>query len=221
MNDLSLRNDILDYWREATEGHQTWDPRVIAEAAMLHFKRDQSFCDRFLDAFLLPVVRDIGRDFAQKQRAAARSNVPSPMPRSIAVKSSPAPLMPMPIQRSQPTIESVPLLVDVALVVEPAPSSDRWRRWQEVDPETGQRISLFRMTKRQLLNAADERAKASMSSQRDEALLRLMAGPLKEDDDVAESYWGTRTRQLDTLYSDIEVERTRFHLRSLMQGAAD
>lgn len=221
MNDLSLRNDIKDYWKEATEGKEKYDPTVIADAALLHFKQDRAFCDQFLDAFLMPIIRLIGRDVAHQARNAAIEDRPQPMPRSIAAASSPAPLAPKPTPRDQSLSDPVAVVVNVSLAVDAQPSSDRWRRWQEVDPETGERVSLLSMTKRQLLGAADERAKTSLSSQRSEAMLRLIAGPLKHDDDVAGSYWSKKTKQLDVMFQDIEVERARFHLRSLMQGAAD
>jgi len=220
MNDLSLRNDIKDYLFDAINGKESYDKRLVVESAMTHFRQDQVFCDRFFDAFLRPVIMAIHGDIARKTRSSVLENRPQPTPRSIAAVSHPTPVIP---KAAPARVESSELrheVVAVDVVVDVQPTSNRWREWKEVDPETGIRKSVFKMNKRELLNAADARDAVSMTSMRTSALMRLMAGPLKNDDDLVETYWSSRIRHIDAMYQDIEVERSRFYLRSLMQGAA-
>jgi hypothetical protein len=196
----SVHEQIREWWRERLDGREEVSLPELASEGANHFRADAEFCERYLDETLRETVYLVGVGLLSKQRGAVQ--------RSAAPK------------REQSRLTQVSADQIVARIEDRVPD---WSRWMEHDPVSGRHVSLFSMTKKQALAAAEAREKRADPDLRRAALLRLAAGRLDAGQRI-EEVWSAEL--LADIERRLEVVRPTYALggqtiyEMMQEGAA-
>jgi len=147
----TLRQQIRAWWKKELDGLDEFDLKLLAAKGSLALRQDPDFCAGFFEAFLTPVVYQVGANLVSLQRHGL-----APGTKRLGAKEA------------------------VAAIDGVDDGEDRdWSTWFEHDPGSGRYLALFLLTKEQALAAAQARERAAEPDLRRAALLRLAAGRLK------------------------------------------
>lgn len=185
------RQRIRDWWTARRELDTPIDLVVDAGKCALTLRQDPAFCEAFLDAFLKPVIYEVGLNLMTHERTQ--------------------------IRRVSRTMSSGEILK--ALDADP-PEQPEWSRWMEHDPGSGKHIPLLTMKKEQVLAAVNQRKARTREENHRIALLELVAGRMKPGQIVGDVWTEDELTVIDQRIT-VRLKTSLRPMDDLLKGAAD